>query len=128
MNHPLKIIVVDDEPDIQFLYQLEFNSEIAENKIQFFFALSGREVIDFLKNNDPFETRLILSDINMPEMDGLTLLDKLKNSYPSLKVCMVSAYGDEEIRNRAKKLGCDDYLVKPINFSVLREKIFDQIN
>jgi len=125
MSSPLKIMVVDDEPDIQFLFQLEFNNEISENRIQFHFAISGKEAMEFFKLNDPSDLGLILSDINMPEMDGLTLLDKLKTNYPTLKVCMVTAYGDEEIRNKAEKLGCDDYVTKPINFSDLRDKIYN---
>ena len=124
MSSPLKIMVVDDEPDVQFLFQLEFNNEISENRIQFHFAISGQEAMEFFKLNDPSDLGLILSDINMPEMDGLTLLDKLKTNYPALKVCMVTAYGDEEIRNKAEKLGCDDYVTKPINFSDLRDKIY----
>jgi len=124
MSSPLKIMVVDDEPDVQFLFQLEFNNEISENRMQFHFAISGREAMEFFTVNDPADLCLILSDINMPEMDGLTLLDKLKSKYPDLKVCMVTAYGDEEIRNKAEKLGCDDYVTKPINFSDLRNKIY----
>lgn len=125
MHSPLKIMVVDDEPDVQFLFQLEFNNEISENRMQFHFAMSGKEAIEFFKANDPADLCLILSDINMPEMDGLTLLDKLKKDYPTLKVCMVTAYGDEEIRNKAEKLGCDDYVTKPIDFSDLRDKIYN---
>ena len=125
MSSPLKIMVVDDEPDVQFLFQLEFNNEISENRMQFHFAMSGNEAMEFFKANDPADLCLILSDINMPEMDGLTLLHKLKSSYPELKVCMVTAYGDEEIRTKAEKLGCDDYVTKPINFSDLRDKIFN---
>ena len=124
MSSPLKIMVVDDEPDVQFLFQLEFNNEISENRIQFHFAISGKEAMEFFKINDPADLCLILSDINMPEMDGLTLLNKLKTNYPALKVCMVTAYGDEEIRNKAEKLGCDDYVTKPIDFSDLRSKIY----
>lgn len=128
MNDPVKIMVVDDEPDIRFLYQLEFDNEISENLIQFHFALSGKEAMEFFNLNDASEMGLIFSDINMPEMDGLTLLDKLKRKYPRLKICMVTAYGDDAIRSKAEKLGCDDYVTKPINFSDLRNKINNLVN
>jgi CheY-like chemotaxis protein len=123
-----KILVVDDEKDVQILFQQRFRKEIRKGELQFQFAFSGEEALDVLKNMEQ-ETVLILSDINMPGMSGLELLERIKKDYnnPPPVVMMVTAYGDEENYNTAKKLGADDFLTKPVDFKSLKEKLIEQL-
>jgi two-component system chemotaxis response regulator CheY len=119
----MRILVVDDEKDIQSLFEQRFRREIRNGEHQFVFAFSGEEALQFL-NNPQHEAVLILSDINMPGMSGLELLGKIKSKFPQPppKVMMITAYGDENNFNTAKSLGADDFLTKPLDFSLLREK------
>jgi two-component system chemotaxis response regulator CheY len=119
----MKVLVVDDEADVQALFQQRFRKELRGGVISFHFALSAEEALKFLSTHEG--AVLILSDINMPGMNGLDLLRLVKEQYPHLKVFMVTAYGDEEYHRRAIALGCDDYLTKPIDFSLLREKLLE---
>ena len=123
-----KILVVDDEKDVQILFQQRFRKEIRKGELKFQFAFSGEEALDILKDMKQ-ETVLILSDINMPGMSGLELLETIKTNYnnPPPVVMMVTAYGDEENYNTAKKLGADDFLTKPVDFKVLKEKLIEQL-
>ncbi len=119
----MKILVVDDERDIQTLFEQRFRKEIREKLLQFAFAFSGEDALTYL-NNHEHETVLILSDINMPGMSGLELLRNIKQKYlkPPQVVMMITAYGDAENFNKAKQLGADDFLTKPVDFSYLKEK------
>jgi two-component system, chemotaxis family, chemotaxis protein CheY len=119
----MKILVVDDERDIQTLFEQRFRKEIREKILEFAFAFSGEEALIYL-NQHEHETVLILSDINMPGMSGLELLQHIKQKYlvPPPSVMMITAYGDAENFNRAKELGADDFLTKPVDFAYLREK------
>jgi CheY-like chemotaxis protein len=119
-----KILVVDDEKDVQFLFQQRFRREIRNEQMQFAFAFSGEEALEYLDNN-PQEAVLILSDINMPGMSGLELLGNIKSNYtePPPIVMMITAYGDEENYNAAMRLGADDFLTKPLEFRVLKDKL-----
>jgi CheY-like chemotaxis protein len=120
----MKILVVDDEKDVQFLFQQRFRREIKSGSIDFAFAFSGEEALDYLNQNAQ-EAVLILSDINMPGMSGLELLERIKKEFhkPPPKVMMITAYGDEENFNTAKRLGADDFLTKPVDFKLLKEKL-----
>lgn len=120
----MKILVVDDEKDIQPLFQQRFRREIRNGEIEFVFAYSGEEALSCLKNYN-HEAVLILSDINMPGMSGLDLLAKIKekNYVPPPVVMMITAYGDSDNYKRAMELGADDFLTKPVNFSELKDKI-----
>jgi len=120
----MKILVVDDEKDIQPLFEQRFRREIKNDEINFVFAYSGEEALDCLKDYK-HEAVLILSDINMPGMSGLELLDRIKekNHKPPPVVMMITAYGDEENYKHAMKLGADDFLTKPVDFKELKEKI-----
>ncbi|MDB5248855.1 MAG: response regulator [Segetibacter sp.] len=120
----MKILVVDDEPDMQTLFQQRFRKEIKEHKVDFAFAISGEEALSYL-NKHEHEAVLILSDINMPGMSGLELLQHIKEKYavPPPVVMMITAYGDSENYNQAMRLGADDFLTKPIDFAVLKEKL-----
>ncbi|HET7899499.1 MAG TPA: response regulator [Flavisolibacter sp.] len=120
----MKILVVDDEKDMQALFEQRFRKEIRSGVIQFAFAISGEQALNFL-NQHNHEAVLILSDINMPGMTGLQLLEKIKQHHyePPPVVMMITAYGDTESYNQAMRLGADDFLTKPIDFTLLREKL-----
>lgn len=120
----MKILVVDDEIDVQILFEQRFRKEIREKEIEFVFAFSGEEALTYMNNHEQ-EAVLILSDINMPGMSGLELLGHIKHKYhkPPPVVMMITAYGDAENFNTAKELGADDFLTKPVDFTVLKEKL-----
>ena len=120
----MNILVVDDEKDMQTLFEQRFRKEIRDKRVNFAFAISGEEAINYLKDHD-HEAVLILSDINMPGMSGLELLQFIKQKFstPPPVVMMVTAYGDSENYNQAMKLGADDFLTKPIDFTQLKEKL-----
>ena len=120
----MKILVVDDEKDIQTLFEQRFRKEIKQKRVDFIFAFSGEDAINYLKQHE-HEAVLILSDINMPGMSGLELLGHIKRKYlkPPPVVMMITAYGDSENYKIAKSLGADDFLTKPIDFNLLKEKL-----
>jgi CheY-like chemotaxis protein len=120
----MKILVVDDEPDMQTLFQQRFRKEIKEQLTEFAFASSGEAALSYLEQHH-HEAVLILSDINMPGMSGLELLRHIKQKYetPPPVVMMITAYGDSENYNTAMQLGADDFLTKPIDFHLLKEKL-----
>ena len=120
----MKILVVDDEKDVQALFIQRFRKEIKNKLVNLVFAFSGEEAIEYLSDNNQ-EAVLILSDINMPGMSGLDLLAHIKKTFvkPPPVVMMITAYGDAENFNRAKELGADDFLTKPVDFKSLKEKL-----
>ena len=122
----MKVIVVDDEKDVQILFQQKFRKEIRSGIIQFHFAFSGEEGLQYLQVNGTTDIYLILSDINMPGMNGLELLKRIKADYPGLMVYMITAYGDEHNYREAVAQGCDDYLTKPLNFDDLKNKLLNE--
>lgn len=120
----MKILVVDDEKDIQTLFEQRFRKEIREQLVEFVFAFSGEDALTYL-NQHEHEVVLILSDINMPGMSGLELLGHIKQKFmkPPPVVMMITAYGDAENYNSAMQLGADDFLTKPVDFGVLKQKL-----
>ncbi|GLR19126.1 response regulator [Portibacter lacus] len=120
----MKILVVDDEMDVKDLFLQRFRKEIRKGELKFVFAFSGEEALKTLDGLQ-HETVLILSDINMPGMSGLELLKRIKSKYiaPPPVVMMVTAYGDDENFNTAKSLGADDFLTKPVDFKMLKQKL-----
>ena len=120
----MKILVVDDEKDVQVLFEQRFRKEIKNQEMNFVFAYSGEEAIKYLDGHN-HEAVLILSDINMPGMSGLDLLKLIKEKHhvPPPVVMMITAYGDAENYNTAMKLGADDFLTKPLEFNILKEKL-----
>ena len=120
----MKILIVDDEKDVQALFLQRFRKEIKKQLVNLVFAFSGEEALEYLTKNDQ-EAVLILSDINMPGMSGLDLLGLIKQNFvnPPPVVMMITAYGDAENFNRAKELGADDFLTKPVDFKSLKEKL-----
>jgi CheY-like chemotaxis protein len=119
----MKILVVDDEKDVQVLFEQRFRREIRNKEMEFAFAYSGEEALQYL--NELHEAVLILSDINMPGMSGLELLRHIKEKHhePPPVVMMITAYGDADNYNIAMKLGADAFLTKPLEFSLLKEKL-----
>jgi CheY-like chemotaxis protein len=122
----MKILVVDDEKDVRVLFEQRFRREIRSGELEFSFAYSGEEALDYL--HDHFsEVVLILSDINMPGMSGLELLRHIRQDYPvpppPPTVLMITAYGDQETHAEALRLGANDLLTKPVDFAALKEKL-----
>ena len=120
----MKILVVDDEKDVEILFLQRFRKEIKTAEVEFAFAYSGEEALSYMENHD-HEAVLILSDINMPGMSGLELLRHIKEKHrqPPPLVMMITAYGDDENYNTAMNLGANDFLTKPLDFVVLKEKL-----
>jgi CheY-like chemotaxis protein len=120
----IKILVVDDEADVQPLFLQRFRKELRAHELEFDFALSGEEALEFMKKEHS-EIVLILSDINMPGMSGIELLSKIRLNYhePDPVVMMITAYGDDENRRQAIQNGANDFLTKPLDFNLLKEKL-----
>jgi CheY-like chemotaxis protein len=123
MNKPQKVLIVDDEPDIELLFRQRFRKEIREGLMTFNFAFSADDALQYLKALHPFDVVLLLSDINMPGMNGLELVRRVKGDFPRLKVIMVTAYGDEANHMAALGYGADDFITKPVDFSILKERM-----
>ena len=126
---PHKILVVDDEPDLELLIKQKFRKQIHDQELHFEFAQNGVQALERLGEHS--DITVILSDINMPEMDGLTLLQKIDEmNNPTLKSVIVSAYGDMENIRTAMNRGAFDFLTKPIDFNDLDltvKKTMDQL-
>ncbi|WP_340104349.1 PP2C family protein-serine/threonine phosphatase [Rhodohalobacter sp. 8-1] len=117
-----KILVVDDEPDLQMLMMQKFRQKVRTKEYEFLFAENGEEALSVVSNNS--DLSLILSDINMPKMDGLTLLDELQNlKRNDLRTVIVSAYGDMDNIRTAMNRGAYDFVTKPIDFKDLETTI-----
>ncbi len=112
-----KILVVDDEADLEVLVKQKFRKKIRENVYEFVFAQNGEEALS--KINEHTDIDIVLSDINMPVMDGLTLLTRLPDANPMLKAVMVSAYGDMQNIRSAMNKGAFDFVCKPVDFDDL---------
>ncbi|GAA4915796.1 response regulator [Mucilaginibacter defluvii] len=122
----MKILVVDDEADVQPLFLQRFRKEIRNQEVEFDFALSGEDALKYLEDKHS-EVVLILSDINMPGMSGIELLGHIREDFgdppPPPVVMMVTAYGDEENYRQAMDKGADDFLTKPLDFDLLKQKL-----
>lgn len=118
-----RVMVVDDEMDIQSLFEQQFEDEISDGTLLFHFAHGGDEALTFLRKHTEIQSILILSDINMPGMTGLELLKAIKEEMPTRKVAIVSAYGDAANREKAVKYKADDFITKPIDFGYVKELI-----
>jgi len=123
-----KILVADDEPALEMLIKQKFRQKIREQKYEFVFASNGKDALEKIQLNPDVE--IVLSDINMPEMDGLTLLSRLNETSPLIKAVIVSAYGDMDNIRTAMNRGAFDFITKPINFedlSLTMEKTLKQV-
>jgi len=124
-----KILVADDEKDLEVLIRQKFRQKIREQHYEFVFAMNGKEALEKVQANPDVD--IVLSDINMPEMDGLTLLSKLGESNPLIKSVIVSAYGDMDNIRTAMNRGAFDFITKPVNFDDLEltmEKTIRYVN
>ena len=123
----VSILVVDDEADVAELFRQRFRREARQGTYVLHFALSGEEAIEKLESGIEPNLIVILSDINMPGMDGLTLLREIKGRHPDLPVMMVTAYGDDERRRLADELGAARFITKPVDFDLLKAQL-QQLN
>ena len=120
----MQILVVDDETDVRDLFLQRFRREIRNGEMSFSFAFSGEEALTYLRAHHS-EVLIILSDINMPGMSGLDLLSHVKEEFemPPTTMMMITAYGDNASYQQAMSLGANDFLTKPVDFAVLKEKL-----
>ena len=119
----VSILVVDDEADVADLFRQRFRREARQGVYVLHFALSGEEALEKLASDIEPQLIVILSDINMPGMDGLALLREVKNRWPDLPVMMVTAYGDDERRRRASEYGAAEFITKPVDFDLLKAQL-----
>lgn len=123
------IVIVDDEADTHMLYKLRFKKifpNIGEN-LKLVSFLSARECLDYLQNPETPKVDVVLSDINMPEMDGFSLLKQIRALNPQLPVYMVSAYESADFRQKALQLGASRFLSKPVDFTALRQMLLTDL-
>lgn len=123
----MKILIVDDERDVEMLFRQKFRKEIKNEDLELIFAFSGNQALDILEVSPPPNVVYVFSDINMPGMTGLELLEKIKNRYPTIKVSMISAYGDSENHEKAMSSGAKEFFTKPIDFMSLKKEIKETI-
>jgi CheY-like chemotaxis protein len=124
----VSILVVDDEPDVAELFRQRFRREARQGTYVLHFSFSGEEALSKLDDGVRPQLIVILSDINMPGMDGLTLLREIKQRWPDLPVMMITAYGDDERRRRADEYGAAEFLTKPVDFDLLKERLSQLTN
>lgn len=120
---PMKFLIVDDEKDVEILFRQKLRKEVREGLFELEFAFSGKQALEFLRSHQPPEVMYIFSDINMPGMTGLELLDKVKAEFPKIQVSMISAYGDSENHDRAMSSGAKEFFTKPVDFDSLKAEL-----
>jgi CheY-like chemotaxis protein len=121
----VSIFIVDDEPDVAVLFRQQFRRETREGVYVLHFALSASEALERLDGEIEPQLIVILSDINMPGMDGLALLREIKKRRPELPVMMLTAYGDDERRRRAADYGANDFMTKQVDFDSLKARLHE---
>ena len=119
----VSILVVDDEADVAELFRQQFRREVRQGHYVMHFAQSAEEALGKLEDGVQPELIVILSDINMPGMDGLGLLRKVKEQHADLAVIMVTAYGDDERRRKASEFGAAEFVTKPVDFDLLKHQL-----
>lgn len=119
----VSVLIVDDEPDIVDLFRQRFRREERNGEYVLHFAPSGDAALDRLRAGIHPELIVILSDINMPGMDGLELLRRIRSEWPDIPVAMVTAYGDDERRRSAATSGAIDFFAKPVDFDQLKQRL-----
>jgi CheY-like chemotaxis protein len=124
----VSILVVDDEPDVADLFRQRFRREARQGTYVMHFASSGEDALAKLDDGIRPQLMVILSDINMPGMDGLELLRETKRRWPELPVMMVTAYGDDERRRHASDYGAAEFITKPVDFEMLKERLLQLPN
>lgn len=124
----LLVLVVDDERDVETLFRQQFRRELRGGQFIMEFALDGESALERITSADDVNLILILSDINMPGMNGLDLLQRAKELRPAVPVVMITAYGDNETERNARAGGAEGFLTKPIDFSMLRAEIQSRLD
>lgn len=119
----MKILIVDDERDVEDLFRQKLRKEIRSGILELEFAFSGNEALEILASENPPKVVYVFSDINMPGMSGLEMLEIIKNKFPHIQVSMISAYGDDENYKRAMESGAKEFFTKPVNFENLKLEI-----
>ncbi len=119
----MKILIVDDERDVEMLFRQKFRKETKNEDLELIFAFSGSQALEILEAFDPPNVVYVFSDINMPGMTGLELLEKIKSRFPLIKVSMISAYGDSDNHEKAMSSGAKEFFTKPIDFISLKKEI-----
>jgi CheY-like chemotaxis protein len=119
----VSVLIVDDEPDVAILFRQQFRRETRDGVYVLHFALSASEALERLAGDIEPQLIVILSDINMPGMDGLALLREIKKRRRELPVMMLTAYGDDERRRRAAEYGAADFVTKPVDFDFLKARL-----
>jgi CheY-like chemotaxis protein len=123
----VRVLVVDDEPDVEALFRQQFRREVRQGLYMLDFALSGLAALNKLEGCDGEDIILLVSDINMPGMSGLELLPVVKERRPELPVFMISAYGDSEMVAKAFARGAKKFLTKPVDFPQLKQDVLDTL-
>lgn len=124
----MKFLVVDDEKDVEMLFRQKFRKEVRSGILELVFAFSGQEALEILRSHKPPDVMYIFSDINMPGMTGIELLEKVKSEFSEIKVSMISAYGDSENYNKAMNSGAKEFFTKPIDFDSLKSEIMNVLS
>lgn len=133
MQEPTHILVVDDEPDVKLMFRHWFRKEVKAKQYKFHFAHSADEALSYLESafskfdSGRAEVALILSDINMPGMNGLELLRIIKEKYAELPVYMVTAYGDEKSEQTADRYGASGFISKPLDLDKLKQDVLSSV-
>ena len=121
-----KVLVVDDEPEVEVMFRQRMRKEIRSGQYEFLFAQSGKSALVVLDENP--DIRLVLTDLNMPEMDGLALLDAMAEAWPLTPSMVVSAYADEARQAQVIEHGANGFVAKPVDFPELKERIAGTVN
>ncbi len=119
----MKILIVDDERDVEDLFRQKLRKEIKSGQLDLVFAFSGQEALDILGSENPPQVVYVFSDINMPGMSGLEMLEIIKSRFPQIQVSMISAYGDSDNYNKAMNSGAKGFFTKPVDFESLKKEI-----
>jgi DNA-binding NtrC family response regulator len=119
----VRVLVVDDEPDVEVLFRQQFRREVRQGLYTLDFALSGEAALDKLDGRVGRDIILLVSDINMPGMSGLELLPEVKSRRPDLPVFMISAYGDGDTMAAALARGAARFMTKPVDFPQLKQDV-----
>ncbi len=121
----MKIMIVDDERDVEVLFRQQFRKEVKDGRVELCYAFSGEEALHYLQEVNPPDVVCILSDINMPGITGLDLLKAVKEKYPNIRVSMITAYGDEVNYKTAMSTGAEHYFTKPIDFNQVKKDVLN---
>ncbi len=122
----LKVLVVDDEPDVELMFRQRMRRDIRSGRYDFVFARSGVHALEVLAEHP--DVCQVITDLNMPEMDGLTLLDCLTEAWPDVPSLVVSAYGDSGRISSARERGSSGFVVKPVDFDLLRSAMAESLD